>query len=194
MERHRIHVAWSPEWSFHSQWWFGVPWRLQVLVHCVLTSPKSMQPSTRRFGSTLWFHLLTSFMEMLIFYPQCKNHFQVLCWPQYYWAWLASQHAWPEPHMESMGYSQEKDEKQSIQQYRRAEDSIVPQQSHRLIASMPHLTDAGVWTKEPRPSIECINEHTLKDLNFSVLQILFLFDLRKYSNILRYCIFDFHER
>ncbi len=46
--------------------------------------------------------------------------------------------------------------------------------------------------KEPRPSIECINEHTLK--NFSVVQILFFFiDLRKYSNILRYWIFDFHE-
>ncbi len=48
--------------------------------------------------------------------PQCQNHFQVLCWPWYYCAWLASQHAWPEPHMESMGYFQEKDEKQSIQQ------------------------------------------------------------------------------
>ncbi len=47
--------------------------------------------------------------------------------------------------------------------------------------------------KEPRPSIECINEHTLKNLNFSVLQILFLIDLRKYSNILRYWIFDFHN-
>ncbi len=23
VERHRIHVAWSPVWSFHSQWWFG---------------------------------------------------------------------------------------------------------------------------------------------------------------------------
>ncbi len=43
-----------------------VPWRLLVLVHCVLSSPKSMQPSTRRFWSTLCFHLLTSFMEMLI--------------------------------------------------------------------------------------------------------------------------------
>ncbi len=41
--------------------------------------------------------------------------------------------------MESMKYLQEKDEKQSIQQYRRAEGSIVPQ-CHRLIASMrpPH--------------------------------------------------------
>ncbi len=56
----------TPVWSFRSQWWFGVPWRLLVLVHCVLSSPKSMQPSTRRFWSTLCFHLLTSFMEMLI--------------------------------------------------------------------------------------------------------------------------------
>ncbi len=77
----------------------------------------------------------------------CQNHFQVLCWPWYYCAWLASQHAWPQHHIESMGYFQEKDEKQSIQQSRRAEGSIVPQQSHRLIASMPHLTDAGVCAK-----------------------------------------------
>ncbi len=41
---------------------------------------------------------------------------------------------------------------------------------------------------EPRLSIKCINEHTLNNLNFS-----FLINLRKYSNILRYCIFDFHE-
>ncbi len=33
VERHRIHVAWSPVWSFHSQWWFGLPCHLLVLVH-----------------------------------------------------------------------------------------------------------------------------------------------------------------
>ncbi len=64
------------------------------------------------------------------------------------------------------------------------EGSIVPQQCHTLIASMPHLT--RVCAKGSRPSIECINEHNLKNLNISVLQILFLIDLRKYSNILRY--------
>ncbi len=42
------------------------------------------------------------------------------------------------------GYFQENDEKQLIHQYRRDEGSIVPQQCHRLIASMPHRTDAGV--------------------------------------------------
>ncbi len=64
LERHRIQAAWSPVWSFRSRWWFGVPWLLLVLVHCVLSSPKSMQLSTSRFWSTLCFHLLTSFMEM----------------------------------------------------------------------------------------------------------------------------------
>ncbi len=48
-ERHRIHVAWSPVWSFHGQWWFGLPCHLLVLVHCVFWSPQSTQPSTRTF-------------------------------------------------------------------------------------------------------------------------------------------------
>ncbi len=83
--------------------------------------------------------------------PQCQKYFQVVCWPWYYCAWLARQHAWPEPHLESMGYFQEKDEKQWIQQYRRAEGCstccCIRKQCHRLIASMPHLTDAGVCSK-----------------------------------------------
>ncbi len=49
VERNRIHVAWSPVWSFHSQWWFGLPCHLLVLVHCVFWSPQSTQPSTRKF-------------------------------------------------------------------------------------------------------------------------------------------------
>ncbi len=35
MKRHRIHVAWRPVRSFHSQWWFGLPRHLLVLVHSV---------------------------------------------------------------------------------------------------------------------------------------------------------------
>ncbi len=49
VEKHRIHVAWSPVWSFHSQWWFGLPCHLLVLVHCVFWSPQSTEPSTRKF-------------------------------------------------------------------------------------------------------------------------------------------------
>ncbi len=48
VEKHRIHVSWSPVWSFHSQWWFGLPCHLLVLVHCVFWSPQSTQPSTRK--------------------------------------------------------------------------------------------------------------------------------------------------
>ncbi len=69
-ERHRIHVAWSPVWSFHSQWWFGLPCHLLVLVHCVFWSPQSTQPST----STSCFLLLTSFMEMLISFSSRAWH------------------------------------------------------------------------------------------------------------------------
>ncbi len=47
VERHRIHVPWSPVWSFQSQWWFGLPCHLLVLIHCVFLSPQSTQPSTR---------------------------------------------------------------------------------------------------------------------------------------------------
>ncbi len=36
-------------------------------------------------------------------------------------------------------------ERWEIQQYRRAEGSIVPQQCHRLIASMPLLAEAGIF-------------------------------------------------
>ncbi len=121
--------------------------------------------------------------------PQCQNHFQVLCLPWYYCAWLASHHAWPEPHMESMGYFQEKDEKQSIQQYRRAEGSIVSQQCHRLIASMPHLTDAGVCAKGAQTKY-WVHKLTYFEL-FCFANPFFLIDLMKYSNILRYWFLTF---
>ncbi len=103
----------------------------------------SMLPSVDKFYGDADFIFQQDFSTC----PHCQNHFQVLSWPWHYCAWLASQHAWPEPHLESIGYFQEKDEKQSIQQSRRAEGSIVPQQCHKLIASMPHLTDAGVCAK-----------------------------------------------
>ncbi len=125
--------------------------------------------------------------------PHYQNHFQMVCWPLYYCAWLASQHAWPDSHLESMGYFQEKDEKQWIEQYRRAE----AQKCLRSAAdwSLPCHTSLMLEfvLKEPRPSIECINEHTLKNFNFSALQILFMIDLRKYSNIFINWNFNFHE-
>ena len=59
MERHSIQVTWSPV-CFHSEWWFGEPCHLLVLVHCIWSRPKSTQPSTRTFQSTSCFLMLTS--------------------------------------------------------------------------------------------------------------------------------------
>ncbi len=66
VERHRIHVAWSLVWSFHSQWWFGLPCHLLVLVHCVF------------FRALPCFLLLTSFMEMLISFSSRTWHLPTL--------------------------------------------------------------------------------------------------------------------
>ncbi len=78
VERHRIHVAWSPVWSFHSQWWFGLTCHMLVLVHCVFWSPQSTQLSARKFWSTSCFLLLTSFMEMLISLSSRTWHLPIL--------------------------------------------------------------------------------------------------------------------
>ncbi len=72
----------SPVCSFHSQWWFGLPWRLLVLVHCVFWSPQSTQPSTGNIRAlyvyALCFLLLTSFMEMLISFSSRIWHLHTL--------------------------------------------------------------------------------------------------------------------
>ncbi len=78
VERHRIHVTWNPVWSFHSQWWFGLPCHLLVLVHCVFWSPQSTQPSTRTFLSTSCFLLLASFLKMLISFSSRTWHLPTL--------------------------------------------------------------------------------------------------------------------
>ncbi len=142
-----------------------------------------MQPS--RFWSTSCFALLPSFMEMLISFSSrtlspahtakttsfADHDIIVIDWPANIPDLKPIWNRWDIFN-----------EKQWIQQSRRAEDSIVPQQCHRPIASTPHVTDA-----EGAPT-RCRNQHTLKNLNLSVF-----FYLRKYSNILRYCIFEFHD-
>ncbi len=106
--------------------------------------------------------------------------------------WPASQRTWPEPHLESMGYFQEKGEKPLIQQYRLAKGSIVPQRCHRLITSMPHLADAGVCAKGA-PTKYYVQKWTyFKELElFCFANPYFFIALRKYSNILRYRFLTF---
>ncbi len=104
VERHRIHVAWSPVWSFHSQWWFGLPCHLLVLVHCVfwVHSQRSHLPGNfralhasfcRQALWRCWFH----FPAGLGTCPHCQRYQKLVQWPWCYCAWLASKLAWPEP-------------------------------------------------------------------------------------------------
>ncbi len=97
VESHRIHVAWSPVWSFHSQWWFGLPCHLLVLVYCVFWSPQSTQQSTRTFRALhasfcwqalwrCWFH----FPAGLGTCPHCQRYQKPVQWPWCYCAWLAT--------------------------------------------------------------------------------------------------------
>ncbi len=167
-ERHRIHVAWSPEWSFHSQWWFGLPCHLLVLVHCVFWSPQSTQPSTRKLTGNRGLHASFSWQALwrcwfhfpagLATCPHCQRYQKLVQWPRCYCAWLASKLAWPEPHRESIGYCQEEDERHQTQQCRWPEGRyqsslgfITPEQCHRLTVSMPRRIDAVIHAKGSPP-------------------------------------------
>ncbi len=102
-ERHRIHVAWGPVWSFHSQWWFVLPCHLLVLVHCVFWSPQSTQHLPGHFRA-----LHASFCWL---YGDADFHFQHDLAPAHTAkgtkSWfndhgvtvleLVSKFAWPEP-------------------------------------------------------------------------------------------------
>ncbi len=87
VERHRIHVAWSPVWSFHSQRWFGLPCHLLVLVHCVFWSPSQRSHLPGNFRALhasfcwqalwrCWFH----FPAGLGTCPHCQRYQKLVQW------------------------------------------------------------------------------------------------------------------
>lgn len=114
MERHTIQDAWSPVWSFHSQFWFGDPCHLYMLVHCALLSPV-IQPSTRTFWSISRF----LFADELYGNADFNFHQDFETFPHYQkyqnrvkWIWDncgCSKLAWDKPRRESMGHCQEKE-------------------------------------------------------------------------------------
>ncbi len=148
VERHRIHVAWSPVWSFHSQWWFGLPCHLLCwsTVFSEVHSQRSHLPGNFRALHAsfcwqalwrCWFHFPAGLCTCL----HCQRYQKLVQWPWCYCAWLASKLTWPEPHSEYMGYCQEEDERHQTQQCRWAEGhcqrnlgfhttSAVPQTDH----------------------------------------------------------------
>ncbi len=148
VERHRFHVAWSPVWSFHSQWWFGVNvicWCWSTVFSEVHSQRSHLPGNFRALHASFcwqalwrcWFH----FPAGLGTCPHCQRYQKLVQWPWCYCAWLVSKLAWPEPHRESMGYCQEEDERHQTQQCRWAEGhcqrnlgfhttSAVPQTDH----------------------------------------------------------------
>ncbi len=172
VERHRIHVAWSPVWSFHSQWWFGLPCHLLVLVHCVVEHCHASfcwQALWR-----CWFH----FPAGLGTCPHCQRYQKLVQWPWCYCAWLASKLAWPEPHRESMGYCQEEDERHQTQRCRWAEGhcqrnlgfhttSAVPQTDH-LHATPNWGSNSSKRSPYQVLSTYTVNEHTFQKANNSL--------------------------
>ncbi len=171
LEMHRIQAVWSPVWSFRSQWWSGVPWHLLVLVHCVLSCPKSMQRSTRRFWSTLCLHLLTSFMEMLISFSSrtlapahsakttskwfADHDITVLDWPANSPDLNPIKNLWGivKRKISNTRPNNTDELKAAI---KAAWASIMPQQCHRLIASMPRYIEAVISAKGA-PIKYCVN-------------------------------------
>lgn len=95
----RVHGAWIPVWSFHSQWRSGLPCHLLVLVHSFLKSSQcSPQPRhSRVLDASLC--------------PHCQRYQKLVQWPWSYCAWLASLLPWHEPHREPLGCCQEEDER-----------------------------------------------------------------------------------
>ncbi len=126
VERHIIHVAWSPVWRFHNQWWFGLPCHLLVLVPTVFSevhSQGSHLPGNFRalHASFCWqalWRFWLNFPALLGTCPHCQRYQKLVQWPWCYCAWLASKLAWPEPHREAMGYCQEEYERHQTQQCR----------------------------------------------------------------------------
>ncbi len=95
---HRIHVAWGPVWSFHSQWWFraamssaGVGPPVFSEVHSQRSIYQDilehfMLPSADKLYGDAWFN----FPAGLITCPHCQRYQKLVQWPWCYCAWLAS--------------------------------------------------------------------------------------------------------
>ncbi len=164
-ERHRIHVAWSPVWSFHSQWLFGLPCHLLGLVHCVFWSPQSTQSSTGHFRA-----LHASFADKVW---RCWLHFP---------ADMAPAHTAVKRKM--------RDTRPTMQMTWRPYQSNLDFHYTGVVTQADCLHATPHWwvihAKGGQPSIECLEMNILfRSLTF-LYKISFFIDLMKYSNFLRH--------
>ncbi len=183
VERHRIHVAGSPVWSFHSQWWF-VRCHLLVLVHCAQSTVNAaiyqdilehfMLPSADKLYGDADFifqqHLAHDHTA-----KSTKSWFNdhgvtVLDWPA------------NSPDLNPMGYCHLwgiVKRKMRDTRPNNADDlkaaikatwaSITPEQCHGLITSMPCRIDAVIHAKRgPTKYWVHRNEHTCQKPDISI--------------------------
>ncbi len=104
VERHRIHVAWGPVWSFQSVMICAAMSSAGVgLVFSEVHSQYSHLPEHFRALHAsccwqalwrCWFH----FPAGLGTCPHCQRNQKLVQWPWCYCVWLASKLTWPEPH------------------------------------------------------------------------------------------------
>ncbi len=170
-------------WRFHSQWWFGLPCHLLVLVHCVFWSPQSTQPSTRKFvhfmlpsADKLYGDADFIFQQDLAHAHTAKgtkswfneDGVTVLDWP------TNSPDLNPIENLWGIVKRKKRDTRPN-----KADDlkaaikatwaSITPQQCQRRIASMPRRTDAVIHAKGgPTKYWVHRNEHTFQKPDISV--------------------------
>ncbi len=125
LERHRVHAAWSPVWSFHSHviCWCRSTVNTDIYQH-------SMRPSAdQRYG------------DAEFIFQQAPAHTakgtKACSMTMCYCVWLASTLAWPEARWETPDPTMQ-------DRYQSHLCFITPEQCHRLIVSMPRRTDAVV--------------------------------------------------
>ncbi len=105
VERHRIHVSWSPVWSLHSRWWFGLPSHLLVLWSIVFSEVYSQRSNLPGHFRVLHASFCWQALWRCWFYfpaglgtcPHCQRYQKLVQWPWCYCAWLASKLSCPEP-------------------------------------------------------------------------------------------------
>ncbi len=107
VERHRIHVAWSPEWSVSDALGCHVICWCWSTVFSEVHSQCSHLPGHFRALHIsfcwqalwrCWFH----FPAGLGTCPHCQRYQKLVQWPWCYCAWLACKLVWPEPRREYM--------------------------------------------------------------------------------------------
>ncbi len=175
VERHRIHVAWSPVWSFHSKWWFGLPCFLKSTVNAAiyqeilerfmlpsadklygdadLIFQQDLAPAHTAKGTKSWFN---------------DHGVTVLDWPANSPDLNPIENLWGiiKRKMRDTRPNNADDLKAAI---KATWASITPEQCHRLITSMPRHIDAVIHAKGgPTKYWVHRDEHTFQKPDISV--------------------------